>query len=41
MKVHITNLYGVGGTASQTQQSVADIAKKNLHYNELGIFVMK
>ena len=38
MKVHITNLYGVGGTASQTQQSVADIAKKNLHYNELGIF---
>ncbi len=39
MRVHITNIYGIGGTAKKAQQMVADIAKKNLHYNELGIFM--
>lgn len=38
MKVHITNLYGIGGTASRAQHMMADIAKKNLNYNELGIY---
>lgn len=38
MKVHITNLYGIGGTIGKAQQMVADIAKRDLHYNELGIY---
>lgn len=38
MKVHITNIYGIGGTAAEAQQRVADIAKNTLHYNELGIY---
>lgn len=38
MNVHITNIYGLGGAAAQTQHNVADIAKKILQYNELGIF---
>lgn len=38
MKVHITNLYGLGGTAAKAQHQVADIAKDMLHYNELGIY---
>ena len=38
MKVHITNLYGIGGTAGQAQHMIADIAKKNLNFNELGIY---
>ncbi len=38
MKVHITNLYGLGGTAAKAQHQVADIAKNMLHYNELGIY---
>lgn len=38
MKVHITNLYGIGGTIGKAQQMTADIAKRNLHYNELGIY---
>lgn len=38
MKVHITNLYGIGEAAGKAQQMVADIAKRNLHYNELGIY---
>lgn len=38
MKVHITNLYGIGGTVGNAQQMVANIAKKDLHYNELGIY---
>lgn len=38
MKVHITNIYGLGGTAAEAQQRVADIAKNTLHYNELGIY---
>ena len=38
MKVHITNIYGIGGTAAKAQQMVAEIAKKYLYYNELGIY---
>lgn len=38
MKVHITNLYGIGGTVGNAQQMVANIAKRNLYYNELGIY---
>lgn len=38
MKIHITNVYGLGGTAGKAVQKVADIAKKTLHYNELGIY---
>lgn len=38
MRVHITNLYGIGGTAAKAQHMIADIAKKNLNYNELGIY---
>lgn len=38
MKIHITNVYGLGGTAGKAMQKVADIAKNTLHYNELGIY---
>lgn len=38
MKVHITNIYGLGGPAAQIQHHVAKVAKEILHYNELGIF---
>lgn len=38
MKIHITNLYGLDGTAGKTMQAVADIAKRALNYNELGIY---
>lgn len=38
MRVHITNLYGLYGTAGQVQNMVADIAKKYLQYNELDIY---
>lgn len=38
MRVHITNIYGIGGASKKAQQMVINIAKKNLHYNELGIF---
>lgn len=38
MRVHITNLYGLGGTAGKAQNMAAEIAKKNLHFNELGIY---
>ncbi len=38
MKVHITNLYGIGGTIGKAQQMTAGIAKRDLHYNELGIY---
>ena len=38
VKIHITNLYGIGGTSGKAQQMVAEIAKRNLHYNELGIY---
>lgn len=39
MRVHITNIYGIGSTPKKAQQMVTDIAKKNLHYDELGIYV--
>lgn len=38
MRVHITNLYGLGGTAGKIQNMVANIAQDNFQYNELGIF---
>lgn len=38
MRVHVTNLYGAGGTAVRAQHMIADIARKNLNYNELGIY---
>lgn len=38
MKINITNIYGLGGTAEKAEQTVADIAKKTLHYNELSIY---
>lgn len=38
MKIHITNLYGRGDTIGKAQQTTAYIAKKDLHYNELGIY---
>lgn len=38
MKIHITNIYGLGGTAGKAAAKVADIAKNKLHYNELGIY---
>lgn len=38
MKIHITNLYGLGGTAGKAMQDTADIAKHTLQYNELGIY---
>lgn len=38
MKMHITNVYGASGTWVKAQNAVADIAKKELHYNELGIY---
>lgn len=37
MRVHITNIYNLAGTAAQSQHMVADIAKNILHCNELGI----
>lgn len=38
MRVHITNLYGLGGTAGKAQNMAAMIAKNHLHFNELGIY---
>lgn len=38
MKVHITNLYGVGGTATKAQNNVTHILKRDLQYGELGIY---
>lgn len=38
MKVHITNLYGMGGAAGKAQQMTTDIAQKELNYHELGIY---
>lgn len=38
MKVHITNVYGAIGTWVKAQNATADIAKRELHYNELGIY---
>lgn len=38
MKVHITNLYGIGGTVGKAQWMTASIATKELNYHELGIY---
>ena len=38
MTVHITNIYGLAGTVRKAQQMVANIAKRDLHFNELGIY---
>ncbi len=38
MKVHITNAYGAIGTWVKAQNAVAEIAKGNFHFNELGIY---
>ena len=38
MKVHITNLYGIGGTIGKAQWMTAEIATKELNYHELGIY---
>lgn len=38
MKVHITNLYGMGGAAGKAQQMTADIAKRELNFRELGVY---
>ena len=38
MKVHITNLYGMGGTIGKAQWMTADIAQKELNFHELGIY---
>ena len=37
MRIHITDIYNIGGTAAQCQNMVADIAKDIFHCNELGI----
>lgn len=38
MRVHITNMYGLEGTAGEAQQRAMEIARNSLHYNELGIY---
>lgn len=38
MKVFITNLYGVGGTATKAQNDVTNIVRRDLQYGELGIY---
>lgn len=38
MKIHITNIYGVYGIGAKAQHAVADIAKGDLGYNELGVY---
>lgn len=38
MNIHITNIYGMSGTAIKCQHMVADIAKRFLGFNELGIY---
>lgn len=38
MRVHITNIYGFIGTGAKAQAAVTEIAKKDLHFEELGIY---
>ncbi len=38
MKIHITNIYGLGGTAGDAMHTTAELAKRVLNYNELGIY---
>lgn len=38
MRVHITNVYGLSGTAAKAQQAVVNIARRMLHCHELGIY---
>lgn len=38
MKVHITNIYGYIGAEAEAQEAVTAIAKRNLHFDELGIY---
>lgn len=38
MKVHITKIYGFIGTGAKAQDAVTDIAKRDLHFDELGIY---
>lgn len=38
MKIHITNIYGMAGAAADCQHMAADIAKKYLGFDELGIY---
>lgn len=38
MKVHITNIYGLGKTETKTQNDVVHIANRDLQYGELGIY---
>ncbi len=38
METHITNIYGLTGAGAEAQQATAAIAKKDLMFNELGIY---
>ena len=38
MKVHITNVYGAINIGAKAQNAASQIAKKDLQYNELGIY---
>ncbi len=38
MRIHITNLYGVTGIGLKAQHAAADIAKRDLQYQELGVY---
>lgn len=41
LRVHITNIYGFASisTALKAQNRSAKVAKENLNYNELGIYI--
>lgn len=38
MRIHISKIYGYIGTGAKRQETVAAIAKRDLHYDELGIY---
>lgn len=38
MEVHITNIYGLLGAGAKAQQATAAIAKRDIQFNELGIY---